>query len=303
MHFRIATDNTKLAITQANMVAEKLENIGHTFELIEVPTGRASKLASYFYGDEKVVIKKLQDALSKSRADIAVHAMKDIIYNHSIVSDFTFPAVLKREYHREVVISRENGNFLKLKDGSKIGVSSARKAAQIKRAFPGLHIEYIYGSFESKLERLEKKQVDAIVVSQLDIKLLKIDDRVDVVLESDVLMPAFGQGMIGIECKIGNKDIIDEIQKINDVETHECFKVEQSILQELNCEGQAPVAGYCEYSLGGSLRVVALVSSKDGQNVLRTRLKEKDIAPEIFGQKVAQDLIEKGAVELMNQTK
>lgn len=299
MHFRIATDDNRVAISQAQVVASKLEELGHTSELVEIATGRASKLVSYFYGYEKITLRKLQDALLKSKADIAVYAMKDVIYNYNTISGFTFPAFLKRENHREVVITRKGDDFLTLEPGTKIGVSSVRKGAQIKLAFPYMEPEYFNGTVASKLEKLDKKQVDAVVLSQLDTDLLNLGDRVGVVLESDVIMPAFGQGMIGIQCKKEAKEIIEEIQKLNDKPTQECFEVEQSILESLECKSQSPVAGYCEHSLGGSLRVVAMISSKNGDKVFRSRCKEKGISPKALGKRVAEDLLSQGAKELI----
>lgn len=298
MHLKIATNNNRLGIAQAEKVAGKLKELGHSYELIKVSNVGTSRIKSHFYGEETVLVKKLQETVKKGKADIAVYAMKDVIYNQNSIDKAVFPAVLKRESHREAVITREGEDFLTFKEGAKIGVSSTRKSTQIKKSFPYLDIEFITGNTDTKIEKLDSKKVDAIILAESDVKLLNMENRIGLVFESDVVMPAFGQGIIGVLCNEENQELISELKKINDVETQNCFEVEKAIVRSLNKKGQAPVAGYCEYSLGGSLRVVGLVASNNGDKVIRARRKEKDIEPKILGEKFAQDLMGQGADKL-----
>lgn len=302
MHFRVATNDNRVGVAQAEQVISKLESLGHSCELIKIQNAGASKIKSHFYGEEKVLVQKLQDTVLKNKADIAVYAMKDVIYNQTDISDkVIFPAVLKRESHREVVITRDGEDFLTLKEGAKIGVSSERKSSQLKTSFPYLEMEFISGNTDNKLAKLEEGKVDGIVLSEADTLLLNMQNKVGVVFESDVIMPAFGQGIIGVLCKKDNEEVVNEISKLNDENTKDCFEVEKSVVEYLKVGGQAPVAGYCEYSLGGSLRVVGLVSSKDGKTVIRARKKEKNVSPKILGQHFAEDLQEQGATKLIKK--
>jgi hydroxymethylbilane synthase len=187
-----------------------------------------------------------------------------------------------------------------LESGSKIGTSSVRRASQIRANFPYLDVVHYRGNVDSRIEKLDNGIVDAIILAQAGVERMGLMDRVDEVLESDVMMPAFGQGIIGVECKADAQDIIEELKKINHQETFDCLEVERAITNGLHGNCHTPMAGYCEFSAGGSLRVVALVSSEDGQTVIRSRFKEKDISPRELGEKVARDLLEQGAKELID---
>lgn len=306
MHFRIATRKSKLAQFQANLVGSKLEAIGHTYELVLIiSTGDKSQKSNGDLskdGGKGAFIKEVQEAVDRGDADIAVHSMKDVPSDFERPEGFAIPAVLERENHRDVIITRKNDTFLMLEEGSKIGTSSIRRASQIRANFPYLDVVHYRGNVDSRIQKLDEGVVDAIILAKAGIDRLGLEDRIDEVLESDVMMPAFGQGIIGVECISDADDIIAELKKINHEETFNCLAVERAITNGLQGNCHTPMAGYCEYSAGGSLRVVALVSSKDGQDVIRSRYKEKDVDPVVLGQKVAKDLIRQGAAELIKAT-
>lgn len=303
MHFRIATRKSKLAQIQANMVGAKLEEQGHTYELVLiVSTGDKSQKTNGDLskdGGKGAFIKEVEEAVAKGQADIAVHSMKDVPSDFDRPEGFVIPAVLERNNHRDVVITRKGETFLMLEKGAKIGTSSVRRASQIKANFPYLEVVHFRGNVDTRIEKLDNGEVDAIILAQAGVELMGLMNRVDEVLESDVMMPAFGQGIIGIECKADAKDIIEELKKINHEDTFKCLTVERSITNALHGDCHTPMAGYAEYSAGGSLRVVALVSSKNGDKVIRSRFKEKSIDPKLLGQRVAKDLLSQGAEKLI----
>jgi hydroxymethylbilane synthase len=304
MHFRIATRKSKLAQIQANLVGDRLTKEGNTYELVLLTsTGDKSQKTNGDLskdGGKGAFVKEIQDAVAKGEADIAVHSMKDVPSDFERPEGFVIPAVLERENHRDVIITRKGETFLMLENGSKIGTSSVRRGSQIRANFPYLEVVHYRGNVDSRIEKLDNGIVDAIILAQAGVERMGLMDRVDEVLESDVMMPAFGQGIIGIECKADAKDVIAELKKINHQETFDCLTVERSITNALHGNCHTPMAGYCEFSAGGSLRVVALVSSEDGQKVIRSRFKEKDISPKELGEKVAKDLLEQGAKELID---
>ncbi|HAG52283.1 MAG TPA: hydroxymethylbilane synthase [Alphaproteobacteria bacterium] len=305
MHFRIATRKSKLAQIQANLVGEKLEEIGHSYELVLiVSTGDKSQKTNGDLskdGGKGAFIKEVQEAVAEGRADIAVHSMKDVPSDFERPEGFVIPAVLERENHRDVVITRKNDTFLMLEKGAKIGTSSIRRASQIRANFPYLDVVHYRGNVDSRIQKMDEGVVDAIILAKAGIDRLGLENRIDEVLESDVMMPAFGQGIIGIECKADATEVIDALKEINHEESFVCLTVERAITNALQGNCHTPMAGYCEYSAGGSLRVVALVSSKDGETVLRSRYKEKGIDPVELGEKVAKDLLSQGAEELIKE--
>lgn len=306
MHFRIATRKSKLAQIQANQVGAKLESVGHTYELVLIiSTGDKSQKTNGDLskdGGKGAFIKEIQEAVADGRADIAVHSMKDVPSDFERPEGFIIPATLKRENHRDIIITRKGDTFLMLEKGSKIGTSSVRRASQLRANFPYFEIVHFRGNVDSRIEKLDNGEVDAIILAQAGVERLSLTSRIDEALESDVMMPAFGQGIIGIECKDDALDVILELEKINHKETFDCLTVERAITNALHGNCHTPMAGYCEYSAGGSLRVVAMVSSKDGQKVIRSRFKEKGISPQSLGEKVGRDLLNQGAKELIEES-
>ena len=280
MHLKIATRQNELDRLQAVQVSKILEIHGHSSELIEVPSEK---------GDSK-----LRDTITAGNADIAVYSAKHLAAKHEDNADFTIAAVLERKSHREVVITKKNSTFLMLENNSKIGVSTKRRAAQIKANFPYFELVECSENLEEKFDALKEGKIDAFIASLSDIIFFNLEKQIDEVLESDIMMPALGEGVTAVECRTDNEELIAELAKINHKETYETFMVERAIARGLNVDYNALVAGYCEFSTGGSLRVVALATSADGENVIRSRMKEKDISPACLGKRVVRHLSEQG---------
>lgn len=310
MHFKIATRNSNLGKAQAKLVGQELEKNNNTYEIVpvdieDISQDKSKKKSSCLYQacGKGLFVNKIHEAVKTKQADIAVFSVKDVPNEKDSSSDFVMPAVLKRNSHRDVVITRKNDTFLMLEKGSKVGVTSVRRASQLTTNFPYFKVVDLVGDVDDRIAKLDNKEVDAVILSKADVKLLGLDDRIDEVLESDIMMPALGQGIISVECLKDNPEVIKELEKINHQETMDCLLVEREIANYLDCNCYSPIAGYCEYSAGGSLRVVALVSSLDGSKIIRSRMKEKDIEPKILGKRVAKHLLEQGAEEIINSVK
>ncbi len=297
---RIATRQSKLAQIQARMVGDLLkETHGLDYELHFVTTtgdkfmGDLSKV-----GGKDAFVKEIESCLMNKEADIAVHSMKDVA---AILNDgFAIPAYLPRADIRDIVIGK---SLVALPEGGRVGTSSCRRASQIRATFPHLEIVPIRGNVQTRMAKITEDVCDSVILAKAGIDRLNLMKEVEEVLEPDMLMPAVGQGAIGVECLAENKELIVLLEKINDKETEVCLNAERAMVRKLDGDCHTPIAGYCEVTKAGNLRFLALVAEPDGTAVLRARHKGDYEKAEELGLEVAEDLLNQGAADIIKRVK
>jgi len=294
---RIATRGSRLALVQARMAGDALQKqTGRPYELISVKTTGDKFMGDLStVGGKGVFVKEVEDAVMDGEADIAVHSMKDVPGPHEQPAGLVIPAMLPREDIRDVCVCREGESFVALKKGSKIGTSSLRRATQLRATFPDLEVVPIRGNVDSRLEKLKNKEVDALMLAKAGLDRLNLTGRISEVFEPDMMCPAVGQGAIGVQCREDDADMIEMLKSINHTDTFTCVTAERAMLEVLAGNCHTPIAGYCEVTKGGSLRLIALVTSLDGREVVRTRQKMPYDNPITIGQTAGQDLQKQGA--------
>lgn len=297
---KIATRQSKLAQVQARLVGDLIKNTqGIDYELYFVTTmgdkfmGDLSKV-----GGKDAFVKEIEAALERKEADIAVHSMKDVaaILNPG----FAIPAMLPRADIRDIVIGK---SLVALPEGGRVGTSSCRRASQIRATFPHLEIVPIRGNVATRIGKIKEDVCDSVILAKAGIDRLEITDKIEEVLEPDMLMPAVGQGAIGIECLAENKELIEMLEKINDKDTFVCLEAERAMVRKLDGDCHTPIAGYCEVTKAGNLRFLALVAEPDGTQILRARHKGSYEDPQALGIEVAEALLEQGAKDIIQRVK
>ncbi len=297
---RIATRQSKLAQVQARMVGDLIKKTqGIDYELHFVTTmgdkfmGDLSKV-----GGKDAFVKEIEFALQEKEADIAVHSMKDVAAE--LNPGFTIAAMLPRADIRDIVIGK---SLVALPEGGRVGTSSCRRASQIRATFPHLEIVPIRGNVQTRMAKITEGVCDSVILAKAGIDRLDLNKKVEEVLEPDMLMPAVGQGAIGIECLSENAELIELLRKINDEHTETCLKAERAMVRKLDGDCHTPIAGYCEVTKAGNLRFLALVAENDGTKILRARHKGSYEQPEQLGIEVADDLLEQGAADIIKRVK
>lgn len=297
---RIGTRKSKLAVVQTEMVIEALKaaNPDIRCEMVHISTTGDNFMGDLEkVGGKGVFVKEIEEALLNNEIDIAVHSMKDVPYD--MTDGLTIGAMLERDDIRDVAICRKASSFIDLKEGSNVGTSSLRRAAQIKASFPYLNIVPIRGNIHTRLEKMEKGEVDAIVLAKAGIDRMNWEDKISVVFEPDMVCPAIGQGAIGVQCRTDDELVKADLEKINHKDTYTCVSVERIVIRTLAGSCQTPIGGYCEVTKGGNLRMISLVAKPDGSAVVRSRHKLPYEDAEVLGEMVAKDLINQGALELL----
>src|SRR5688500_11914333 len=199
--FTIATRESRLALWQAEHVRTLLEQRGHGVELLGMTTLGDQILDRSLskVGGKGLFVKELEVALSEGRADLAVHSLKDVPMD--LPAGFALACVLEREDPRDALVSNHFSSLEALPPGAVVGTSSLRRLVLLKALRPDLKIEPLRGNLDTRLRKLDEGQYDAIVLAAAGLKRLSLEHRICAVSEPEAMLPAAGQGALGIEVR------------------------------------------------------------------------------------------------------
>ena len=294
----IATRRSRLALWQAEHVKRLLEerHAGLAVALLPMTT-RGDELIDKRLdqaGGKGLFVKELENAMAEGRADLAVHSMKDV--PAELPPGFILAAITAREDPRDAFISNRFSSLKSMPDGSSVGTSSLRRAAQIAERHPQLESRLLRGNVETRLAKLDRGEYDAVVLAVAGLVRLGLAARITSRLELDESLPAPGQGALGIECLQARADVAETISSLNDEQTAQCVRAERAVSRALGGNCSLPLAAYAE-SKENILTLRALVASGDGRRVLRAQAAGADA--EALGAAVAAQLRRQGADEIL----
>ncbi len=321
----IGTRGSKLALWQAEFVKRNLQNMspGLMIVILKIKTtgDKILDVPLSQVGGKGLFVKEIEEALLRGDADIAVHSMKDV------PTDFPeglhLSAVCEREDPRDALIvsdalqMKRRGARVKcrtanverqksktslifaLPEQAKIGTSSLRRSCQLLSMRPDLRIEQLRGNLDTRLRKLDEGQFDAIVLAAAGVKRLGWQDRITEILPPDISLPAIGQGAIGIECRINDERVNRLIAGLNHQETFIAVRAERAFLRELEGGCQVPIAGYARL-IGKKIVMHGLVGSISGDRVIRASIKGDPGRAETLGISLAQEVLAKGAKEILD---
>ena len=295
---RLGTRSSALARWQAEWVAAQLVGLGHVVELVPITTrGDADQRNALFQAASPgVFTKELQRALVDEQIDLAVHSLKDLPTDP--VPGLTLAVVPEREDPRDVLVSRL-GPLDELPSGAQIGTGSLRRRAQLLHARGDLQMRDVRGNLDTRLAKLAAGQYDALVLAHAGLNRLGLASEITETFAPEVLMPAVGQGALGIETRSNDTATLAAVAALDDRTTHAAVVAERSLLAELRGGCLAPVGAWARLESPDVLRLDAVVLSDDGAR----RLAESAVGPlaeaELLGQSVARRLITAGAEGLI----
>jgi hydroxymethylbilane synthase len=297
---RIATRESRLALWQAEHVADRLRAAHPQLEVLLVPMttqgDRVLDRSLAQVGGKGLFIKELELAMSEGRADIAVHSMKDV--PTEMPAGMTIAAMLPRADARDAFVSNRYASFDSLPHGASVGTSSLRRQCQLLSARPDLSIVSLRGNVDTRLRKLDEGQYDAIVLAAAGLARLNLASRIKQYLDIERCVPAVGQGIVGIECREDDERSIRFVQALNDETSWQCCTTERAYAHRLQGSCQSPIAGHAHID-GGRLTLRAAVGSADGQLMFR----DTDSAPAASGPSlgvaVAERLLRRGAEKLL----
>jgi hydroxymethylbilane synthase len=296
---RIGSRGSALALWQAQHIRQRIrESCGIESEIIAIRTSgdRFEHAPIGQIGLKGVFIKEIEEALLEGRVDLAVHSMKDV--PTEIPSGLAFPAMTKRDDVRDCLLSRCGKKLADLAAGARVGTSSLRRQAQLRHYRPDLELRDLRGNVDTRLHKLEAGEFDAIVLAKAGIDRLGQGAAISEVIAPEIILPAVGQGALGIECRKADPEVFGLLQKLDDYRTRAAVTAERALLAELEGGCQVPLGAWGRIE-NGELVVEAAVLSADGAECLRRKLAGAVAEAPQVGRHLALELIDAGADRIL----
>jgi hydroxymethylbilane synthase len=297
---RIGTRGSPLALWQAHHVAGLLRPLagGRPVELVEIETSgdRVRDLALSQIGGDGLFTKEIQRAVLDGTADVAVHSLKDL--PTAAVAGLTLAAVPARGPTGDVFVSRRHGHFDALPPGAVVATSSLRRRAQALHRRPDLQLVNIRGNVETRLRKLDEQGLDAIILAQAGLERLGLGEHITEILDPSWMLPAVGQGALGLECRTDDPTTLALLAPLNDDPTRQAVLAERALLRTLGGGCLVPI-GTSTRVEDGRLDLRAAVLSADGLRRVAGELAGPAGEAEDIGRRLAERLLQEGARELL----
>lgn len=299
---KIATRKSPLALWQAEHVKNKLiqAHSGLSVELVSMQTegDRFLDAPLIAVGGKGLFIKELEQALLDGRADIAVHSMKDVTID--LPDELALPVIMEREDPRDVFISNTYEKIEDLPAAAVLGTSSLRRQSQVKALHPEIVLKDLRGNVGTRLGKLDAGEYDAIMLAAAGIIRLGLGERITQLIPPSVLLPAIGQGAIGIECRADDDVVHELISPLNHQETTLCVQAERAFSRRLFGGCQLPIAGQATV-IGDEIELVGLIARVDGSEVIKSEQKGHVADIENIGTALAETLLGRGGDVILKE--
>jgi hydroxymethylbilane synthase len=301
---------------QANWVKSEIEkkHPEYEVELVKIKTtgDKILDVPLAKVGGKGLFVKEIEEALLDKRIDLAVHSMKDV------PTDFPkglhLAAITEREDPRDAFISQKSEvrsqkseenmfkhhSFKDLPQGASIGTSSLRRSSQLLNIRPDLKITQLRGNLNTRLKKLDDGQYDAIILAAAGVKRLGWSDRITEYLPPEISLPAIGQGALGIETRIDDKEINKLVAFFDHPPTSIAVRAERALLKRLEGGCQVPIAAHGEVK-AGNLNLIGLVASTDGKKIIKDFISGPTDKAEPIGIELAEKLLKMGAWDILKE--
>jgi hydroxymethylbilane synthase len=291
-----------LARWQADWVAARLRENGVDVELVPITTSgdRLQQGPIGAIGDQGLFTKEIQRALLDDRIDLAVHSLKDLPTDE--VAGLSLAAVPERAPVGDVLVCRKYGSLDALPEGAVVGSGSLRRRSQLLRVRPDLQVKDIRGNVETRVRKLETGDYDAIVLAEAGVRRLGLESCIAQLLPLSILLPAIGQGALGLETRTDDDRTCSAVGQLDHLPTHAGVRAERTMLAVLRGGCRAPIAGWGRVE-NDALTLQGRVLSPDGSQCLEATLTGGPAAPEQLGRRLAEDLIARGAAQLIRASR
>ena len=299
----IGSRGSELALWQANFVKKELEkknkNISVEIKIIKTTGDKILDVALSKIGDRSLFTKELEMELLRKNIDLAVHSLKDL--QTEIPKGLKLAAVTKRHNVQDVLIARKKGTTIfNLPENSTVATGSLRRKCQLLHIRPDLKIVELRGNVPTRIKRFLESDWDAIILARAGVERLKLNKHISSIIKADNMLPAVGQGALGIETRPDNKIVNEIVKSIHHENTYRAVLAERALLKTLEGGCQVPIGAFAEVKQNG-LFLDALVGSLDGSLTFRKKIRGSKNNPEKLGKDLAEDLIKAGAKSILDE--
>ena len=307
MKLKLGTRGSELALFQANAVAEALAAHGVTCEVVVIKTSgdRLAEASLSQIGGKRLFVKEIEDALLNDEVDLAVHSSKDM---PALLPDgLTVAAVLPREDPHDAIVLPGGATGLSIHEAvaelgraPRIGTSSVRRVAQLRRLLPEARFVPVRGNLGTRLRKIDAGEYDALVLAAAGLRRLGYADRIATTVPADTCVPAPGQGIIAVEVRMHDERTRTLVSNIDDRIAAAALRAERAVVMRLGGGCQMPIGALAE-ATGDTLTLRGVVVSPDGHRLVRASASAESANAEPLGRSVADELLHLGAGEILEE--
>jgi hydroxymethylbilane synthase len=299
----IGSRGSELALWQANHIKLEIEkknkNVRVEINIIKTKGDKILDVALSKIGDKSLFTKELEVELLAKRIDLAVHSLKDL--QTQIPAGLKLAAVTKRHEVEDVLIARKKGMTIQsLPEFGVVATGSLRRRSQLLHLRPDLTVLDLRGNVPSRIQKFLKSEWDAIILARAGVERLNLKKHISSFIPKEDILPAVGQGALGIEIHEDNKVVEEIIKSLHHDETYKAVIAERSLLRALEGGCQVPIGAFAEVKSSG-LYLDAVVGSLDGSVTYRKKLRGSKSDPEKLGKTLAKDLLKAGAKQILKE--
>ncbi|MGE5591978.1 MAG: hydroxymethylbilane synthase [Bacillota bacterium] len=304
---RVGSRDSALAIVQTQWVTAELGRDGRQlFEILSMKTlgDQVLNVSLDKVGGKGLFVKELESALLDGSVDMAVHSLKDV--PTELPDGLIIGAVTRREDPRDALVTPVGRPALEslddLPQGARVGTSSLRRVAQIKKYRPDLEVLPVRGNVGTRLRKLDEGQFDALVMAAAGLTRLGLKERISTVLPTSISLPAVGQGALGIEVRAQDAALLEAIRPLHDPDTFAATQAERALLRRLEGGCHVPIGalGSLEEDPDGRLLVLeAMVAEPNGTLLIRGSRRGRPEEAEAMGISLAEELLERGGADIL----
>ena len=298
-HLTLATRKSPLALWQANHVKNRLESLhpGLCVDLLGLTTtADRTRGPLQANGGKGLFVKELEEALLTGRADIAVHSMKDMPV--TLPDDLILPVMCERADPRDVLVAETPLSLATLPQGTRIGTGSPRRECQLLALWPALAVTPLRGNVETRLRKVQEGTCSAIVLALAGLSRLGLTGNIQLVFSLDEMLPAAGQGAIGVQCRLTDIATQALITPLNHAPTLLAVNAERAVCRALRAGCHTPLAVYADIK-SDLLTLRARIGSADGKILIESSLQGTPTSADTMAGQIADHLLEQGAHPLL----
>ncbi|MFT4578803.1 MAG: hydroxymethylbilane synthase [Nitrospinales bacterium] len=300
----IGSRGSPLALWQANWVKDLLQeyhsDLAVDIKIIKTSGDKIQDVPLAKIGGKGLFVKEIEEGLLKREVDFAVHSMKDMPIIFPV--NLCIACVTMRENPFDALISRNDIKLDDLPKGAKIGTGSLRRMSQLLYYRPDLNMVPLRGNLETRLKKLESEGLDAIILAAAGLIRLGWSDRITEIIPPEILLPAMGQGAVGIETRKNDVDNQILLADMDDEETHYALDAERALVSQLEGGCNVPIGSFATLN-GDQITLKGLVASLDGKTMYKKELTDLKTNAVALGRRMGNELIEMGADRIMQEIK
>ena len=299
---RIGSRGSPLALWQANWVKDLLlkqhSDLDVDIKIIKTSGDKIQDVPLAKIGGKGLFVKEIEEGLLKHEVDFAVHSMKDMPIDFPI--NLCIACVTKRENPFDALISRNDIKLADLPKGAKIGTGSLRRMSQLLNYRPDLKLIPLRGNLETRLKKLDTEGLDAIILAAAGLIRLGWDNRITEIIPPDILLPAMGQGAVGIEARKNDVENQILLADIDDEDTHYALDAERALVSQLEGGCNVPIGAFATLD-ADQITLTGLVASLDGKTLYKKEMTDIKTNAIAMGRKMGDELIGMGADRIMQE--